>query len=112
MYFRAIRIIFLVGVACLPAIAAVAQTTPPPSPPAAGSAQPPAQPTATTNLPLGISAASSWKFERVGDHLHLIDQAAIEGPNLKFFADDVDLYEGTNRVVAIRGCFHFSEAIA
>src|SRR4029079_13315767 len=53
-----------------------------------------------TILPLGISNFSSWKFERVGDHLHLIDQAAIEGPNLKFFADDVDLYEDTNRVVA------------
>jgi len=54
----------------------------------------------TTNLPLGISNFSSWKFERVGDHLHLINQAAIEGPTLKFFADDVDLYVNTNRVVA------------
>ena len=79
-------------------MAAAAQTATQ-APPAAGT-QPATQPTTTTNLPLGISNASSWKFERVGDHLHLIDQAAIEGPNLKFFADDVDLYEGTNRVVA------------
>jgi LPS-assembly protein len=43
---------------------------------------------------------SSWKFEQVGDHLHLVDRAVIEGPTLKFFADDVDLYLTTNRVVA------------
>jgi LPS-assembly protein len=51
-------------------------------------------------LPLGLSKWSSWKFESEGDHLHLINQAAIEGPNLKFFADDVDLYVNTNKVVA------------
>ena len=51
-------------------------------------------------MPLGVTNFSSWKFERVGDHLHLINQAAIEGPNLKFFADDIDLYEDTHRVVA------------
>ncbi len=60
----------------------------------------PAQPAASTSLPLGISNFSSWKFEQVGDHLHLIGQAAIEGPQLQFFADEVDLYINTNRVVA------------
>jgi LPS-assembly protein len=95
VYLKATKGFLLSCVACLWAAAALAQTAPPPP------AQPTTtQPTTTTNLPLGISVASSWKFERVGDHLHLIDQAAIEGPNLKFFADDVDLYEDTNRVVA------------
>jgi len=47
-----------------------------------------------------MSNSSSWKLERVGDHFHLIGQAAIEGPNLKFFADDIDLYVNTNKVVA------------
>jgi LPS-assembly protein len=81
------------SIACLWCVCAFAQTTTPAQP------QTP-QPAAPSDLPLGISNFSSWKFERVGDHLHLIDQAAIEGPNLKFFADDVDLYEDTNRIVA------------
>ena len=95
MYLKVIKGFLFLCLACLWVSSASAQTTPP-NP----QAPPPSQPTATTNLPLGISTASSWKFERVGDHLHLIDQAAIEGPNLKFFADDVDLYEGSNRIVA------------
>jgi len=75
---------------------------PSPPPPAADTPPAPAVSgnSSTTSLPLGISNFSSWKFERVGDHLHLINQAAIEGPNLKFFADDVDLYVNTNKVVA------------
>src|SRR5437773_651204 len=92
-YSAVIKAFLFSSIACLWCVCAFAQTTTPAQP------QTP-QPTTTSNLPLGISTASSWKFERVGDHLQLIDQAAIEGPNLKFFADDVDLYEGTNRVVA------------
>lgn len=91
MSFTRIQRFLLAGAACLWSGAAVAQTT---ATPAA-----PPQPTTATTI-RGISIASSWKFEREGDHLHLIDQAAIEGPNLKFFADDIDLYENTNRVVA------------
>jgi LPS-assembly protein len=99
VYLKATKGFLLSCVACLWATATLAQTAP--APPAQPPATPPAptQPTTTTNL-RGISVASSWKFERVGDHLHLIDQAAVEGPNLKFFADDIDLYEDTNRVVA------------
>lgn len=97
MYLKATKGFLLSCVACLWAAATFAQTA----------SSTPAQPTTptvttqptTTNL-RGISVASSWKFERVGDHLHLIDQAAVEGPNLKFFADDIDLYEDSNRVVA------------
>jgi len=73
---------------------------PSPSPPDPAPAPAVSGNSSTTSLPLGISNFSSWKFERVGDHLHLINQAAIEGPNLKFFADDVDLYVNTNKVVA------------
>ena len=83
---------FLALIACLWAVTAAAQTGQP------APAAPPAGP--SPDLPLGITNFSSWKFERVGDHLHLIDQAAIEGPNLKFFADDVDLYTDSNRIVA------------
>ena len=101
MYFRILQGFLCSSVACLWAAAAFAQP-PAPAPPAP---QTPTGPTvsgtsSTTSLPLGISNFSSWKFERVGDHLHLINQAAIEGPNLKFFADDVDLYVNTNKVVA------------
>src|SRR5262249_14778760 len=71
---------------CLWAASVCAQTAP--------------EPATSNDLPLGISNFSSWKFEQVGDHLHLIGQAAIEGPRLKFFADDVDLYTMTNRIVA------------
>lgn len=84
------------------ACTALAQTPTPPTPPPADTTAPPVASgnSSTTTLPLGISNFSSWKFERIGDHLHLINQAAIEGPNLKFFADDVDLYVNANRVVA------------
>jgi len=85
---------FLALVACLWSVAAAAQTGQP------APAPPPAPAGASADLPLGITNFSSWKFERVGDHLHLINQAAIEGPNLKFFADDVDLYTDSNRIVA------------
>ena len=88
---------------CTPVAFAQAPTpAPPPAPPPADTAPAPAVSgsSSTTSLPLGISNFSSWKFERVGDHLHLINQAAIEGANLKFFADDVDLYVDTNKVVA------------
>src|SRR5258705_9644161 len=95
VYLKATKGFLLACIACLWTAAAFAQapqsTTTPPAP---------TQPATTTDLPLGISNFSSWKFERVGDHLHLINQAAIEGPNLKFFADDVDLYTNTNRIVA------------
>jgi hypothetical protein len=57
-------------------------------------------PAPATGLPLGISNFSSWRFEQVGDHLHLIGQAAIQGAQIQFFADDVDLYVDTNRIVA------------
>jgi LPS-assembly protein len=57
-------------------------------------------PAPATGLPLGISNFSSWRFEQVGDHLHLIGQAAIQGAEIQFFADDVDLYVDTNRIVA------------
>jgi hypothetical protein len=38
-----------------------------------------------------LELSPAGKFERVGDHLHLINQAAIEGPNLKFFADTTSI---------------------
>ncbi len=99
MYLKVTKGFLLSLAACLCSVAVCAQTPAqaPPGPPAtpgAAGAAPPA------DLPLGITNFSSWKFERVGDHLHLINQAAIEGPNLKFFADDVDLYTDSNRVVA------------
>jgi len=95
VFFKATTGVLLSGAACLWAAAAFAQA-PAPAPPPAGTATT----QGTTGLPSGITTYSSWKFERVGDHLHLINQAAIEGPNLKFFADDVDLYTNTNRIVA------------
>src|SRR5262245_31566545 len=101
VYFRPFCIFLLACVACLWTPVAFAQA-PSPAPPPPDTAPAPAVSgsSSTTSLPLGISNFSSWKFERVGDHLHLINQAAIEGPNLKFFADDVDLYVNTNKVVA------------
>jgi LPS-assembly protein len=98
VYLKGTKGFLLSLAACLWSIAAGAQTVQPTAQPTNPQATT-TQPTTGTNL-RGISVASSWKFERVGDHLHLIDQAAIEGPNLKFFADDIDLYEDTNRVVA------------
>jgi LPS-assembly protein len=92
VFFKATQGVLRSGVACLWASAALAQAPAP-----AGPTTPQTQ---TTGLPSGITTYSSWKFERIGDHLHLINQAAIEGPNLKFFADDVDLYTNTNRIVA------------
>jgi len=77
--------------------ATVASQTPPP---AQAASQTPSPTPGNNTIPFGISNSSSWKFEQVGDHLHLIGQAAIEGTNLKFFADDIDLYMNTNRVVA------------
>jgi LPS-assembly protein len=100
VYFRPLYRFLLACAACLwtsPALAQAPATAPPaetaPAPANSGNSS-------TTSLPLGISNWSSWKFESEGDHLHLINQAAIEGTNLKFFADDVDLYVNTNRVVA------------
>jgi LPS-assembly protein len=87
---------------CLWTSSAHAQAPTPAPPPPADTAPAPdvSGNSTTTSLPLGLSKWSSWKFESEGDHLHLINQAAIEGPNLKFFADDVDLYVNTNKVVA------------
>ena len=101
MYSRVFRIFLLACAACLCAPAAFAQA-PSQAPPPPDTAPAPAVSgnSSTTGLPLGLSKWSSWKFESEGDHLHLINQAAIEGPNLKFFADDVDLYVNTNKVVA------------
>ena len=100
MYFRTILGLLFLCAACLWTADAFAQTSPAAPPPAPTTPPAVSGTSNTSNLPLGISNFSSWKFERVGDHLHLINQAAIEGPNLKFFADDVDLYVNTNRVVA------------
>src|SRR4030095_15245204 len=100
VYFRPFRIFLLACAVWFGTSAARAQA---PSPaPAQETAPPPAVSgrSSNTSLPLGLSKWSSWKFESEGDHLHLINQAAIEGPNLKFFADDVDLYVNTNKVVA------------
>jgi len=86
---------------CLWTSSADAQAPTPASPPSDTAPAPVVSGnSSTTSLPLGLSKWSSWKFESEGDHLHLINQAAIEGPNLKFFADDVDLYVNTNKVVA------------
>ena len=91
MYLKASKGFFLSCVVWVWAAAATfAQTTP---------AQI-AAPAPSTSLPLGIADYSSWKFEQEGDHLHLIGQAAIRGTQLQFFADEVDLYFTTNRIVA------------
>src|SRR4029079_4231632 len=99
VYFKPLRIFLLACAVWFSTSAARAQApsaAPPDTSPApAGSAS-----SNTINLPLGMSNSSSWKLEQVGDHFHLIDRAVIEGPNLKFFADDVDLYVNTNKVVA------------
>jgi len=97
VFFKPATGFLLAGVACLWAAAAFAQAPAPAPPPGGTSTTAQGQ---STGLPTGVSTYSSWKFERIGDHLHLINQAAIEGPNLKFFADDVDLYTNTNRIVA------------
>jgi LPS-assembly protein len=99
--FRPFHIFLLACAVCLWTSSAHAQA-PSPAPPSADTAPAPVVSgnSSTTSLPLGLSKWSSWKFESEGDHLHLINQAAIEGPNLKFFADDVDLYVNTNKVVA------------
>jgi LPS-assembly protein len=101
VYPKATKGFLLSCVAYLWAAAALAQTAAPPTPPPQ-TTQAPAESGSSSpaSMPLGVTNFSSWKFERVGDHLHLINQAAIEGPNLKFFADDIDLYEDTHRVVA------------
>ena len=101
MYSRVFHIFLLACAACLCAPAAFAQAPgQAPAPPDTTPAPAVSGNSSTTGLPLGLSKWSSWKFESEGDHLHLINQAAIEGPNLKFFADDVDLYVNTNKVVA------------
>jgi len=101
VYSRVFHIFLLACAACLCAPAAFAQApSQAPPPPDAAPAPAVSGNSSTTGLPLGLSKWSSWKFESEGDHLHLINQAAIEGPNLKFFADDVDLYVNTNKVVA------------
>jgi len=97
VFFKPATGFLLSGVACLWAAAAFAQAPAPAPPPGGTTTTAQGQ---STGLPTGVSTYSSWKFERIGDHLHLINQAAIEGPNLKFFADDVDLYTNTNRIVA------------
>jgi LPS-assembly protein len=106
VYFRPFQIFLLACAACLFTPIAFAQApspqAPSPTPPPADTAPAPAVSgsPSTTNLPLGILNSSSWKLERVGDHFHLMNQAAIEGRDFKFFADDVDLYVNTNKVVA------------
>src|SRR5262245_60754585 len=100
VYFRPFRIFLLACGVCLSTSAAHAQAPSPPPPPGDTAPAPTGSGSSTNNLPLGILNSSSWKLERVGDHFHLINQAAIEGPNFKFFADDVDLYVNTNKVVA------------
>jgi len=101
VYFRYFHIFLVACAACLFTSAAFAQA-PTPAPPPTDTPPAPAGSgsSSTTNLPLGILNSSSWKLERVGDHFHLINQAAIEGRDFKFFADDVDLYVNTNKVVA------------
>jgi len=101
VYFRYFHIFLVACAACLFTSAAFAQA-PTPAPPPTDTPPAPAVSgsSSTTNLPLGILNSSSWKLERVGDHFHLINQAAIEGRDFKFFADDVDLYVNTNKVVA------------
>jgi LPS-assembly protein len=100
VYFRPFRIFLLACGVCLLTSAANAQAPSPAPPPADTAPAPTGSGSSPNSLPLGILNSSSWKLERVGDHFHLIDQAAIEGPDFKFFADDVDLYVNTNKVVA------------
>src|SRR5204862_2624234 len=92
VFFKATTGFLLFCAACLQAAAAFAQAPAAPAPAAPAPAPAATAQGQTTGLPTGVTTYSSWKFERVGDHLHLINQAAIEGPNLKFFADEVDLY--------------------
>ncbi len=100
MYFRPFRIVLLACGVYLSTSVAHAQAPSPTPPPGDTAPAPTGSGSSTNNLPLGILNSSSWKLERVGDHFHLINQAAIEGPDFKFFADDVDLYVNTNKVVA------------
>ena len=97
---KVLRALSLSFVFCLASVATFAQVPAAPSPAPTVTIQAPTPTPGNKTLPFGISTSSSWKFEQVGDHLHLIGQAAIEGTNMKFFADDIDLYIDTNRVVA------------
>ncbi len=58
--------------------------------------------TAEGTLFPNISRSSQWRLERISaDHLRLTGEVEIEGANeVKFFADQVDLYTDTNRLVA------------
>ncbi|MEQ1759854.1 MAG: putative LPS assembly protein LptD [Vicinamibacterales bacterium] len=78
------------------------------------SAQTPAQAPAESSAPaplLGIfSKYTQWRFEQVSPtHLRLTGEVEIEGDQISFAADEVDLYTDTNRLVA-RGNVVFASA--
>ena len=57
---------------------------------------------AATPLPVGVLNSSQWRLEQVSaNHLKLTGSAAITlSAQSQFFADTVDLYSDTNRLVA------------
>jgi LPS-assembly protein len=66
-------------------------------------AQSPAtQPAPAATPLLGVfSKYAQWRFEQISPtHLRLTGQVEIEGDDLSFSADEVDLYSDTNRLVA------------
>jgi len=67
-------------------------------------ASPPATPDALLTSPaaaLGGFASSQWRLERVAEnHWRMTGQVEVEREGLKFFADEIDLFTDTNRLVA------------
>jgi LPS-assembly protein len=64
----------------------------------------PRQPTSAPSsggLLANFSRSGQWRLEQISaNHLRLIGQVEIEGDQIKFFADEIDLFTDTNRLVA------------
>jgi LPS-assembly protein len=57
--------------------------------------------TASVDTPFGDFTSSQWRLERLSDnHWRMTGQVEIERDGLKFFADEVELFGDSNRLVA------------
>jgi LPS-assembly protein len=77
----------------------------PPTPSPETSSAPPSTSQPAAGGPNGLlgnfSRSGQWRLEQISaTHLRLIGQVEIEGNQVKFFADEIDLYTDTNRLVA------------